>query len=118
MSRIINRCVSHLYIIYISVLVVVSSLLIPVKISNNLEMNYVELGQPIRYLVQDMSRRDPPTFPIKTGMMTPLEYPILEIRIGAMLVNITIVSLFFEACLLVYRLISTSDRNNKPNKTN
>ena len=109
---------SHFGIICFSVLLVISSLLIPVKISNNLEMNYVELGHPIRYLVQDIGRRDPPTFPIEIGIMTPLEYPILEIRAGAMLVNITIISLLFEAFLLIYRLILTAYRNNKPNNGN
>jgi len=118
MSIITKGWVSHFGIICFSVLLVISSLLIPVKISNNLEMNYVELGHPIRYLAQDIGRRDPPTFPIETGIMTPLEYPILEIRAGVMLANTTIISLLFEACQLIYCLILTAYRNNKPNKAN
>jgi len=102
---------THFYIIFLSVLVVVSSLRIPVTLLNRSEMSAVELGYPIGYLIQDISRGDPPEFPIDTGIMSPLEYPIMEIHAGVMLLNILIIYLFLGTCLSLYRLVFRTNSN-------
>lgn len=94
----------HVLIVCLSLLAVFLTLFLPVKVKSHSEMSQVALGYPLSYLEQDLSRRDPPSFPRYFSLMLPHENPILTIKYITLLVNIVIWILIFEffACFYIF----------------
>ena len=69
------KVLKHLIILAVSIVLTLSTIFIPVRVPNKLAMRSVELGYPIHYYSQDLSRLDPPSFPRKYPLQSPWEYP-------------------------------------------
>ena len=75
---------------------------IPVEIATKADMASVELGYPVKFLSQDLSGRDPPTFPRMEGLRSVHENAI-TMYWGALWVNIAIYMAIFETLLFIFR---------------
>ncbi|MFH1318645.1 MAG: hypothetical protein ABIH71_06490 [Candidatus Omnitrophota bacterium] len=73
--RIINSKHKYYLVMLLSLFLVSVSIFIPVKINTQMELSKIQLGFPLKFLIQDQGHLDPPFFPWKTNFMSPWEYP-------------------------------------------
>ena len=66
----------------LSLFVVMLSVIFPAIVEYYDEMCSISYGYPIRDITQDMSRLNPPDFPIYSVISLPYEYPLTEICAG------------------------------------
>ena len=66
---------THLVFVLLSTCLVVASLWIPTTVHDRSDMKSIQLGYPIRFVIQDVSRYDPPSFPWQYRIVSPWENP-------------------------------------------
>jgi len=93
---------THLVLVLLSTCLVVASLWIPTTVHDRSDMENTQLGYPIRFVIQDNSRYDPPSFPWLYQLGSPWESPT-ELKPMLFLGSVLIVLLLFELAATVFR---------------
>ncbi len=101
-------------IFFISILLVVLSLAIPVSVESQQQMKNVELGRPFPFLIQEL-HYDPPSFPRKYPIMSIWENRIKSFSFTVFFANIFIVYFFvlFLIRFITYFINLLTSRLNK-----
>ena len=69
-----KKIIKYLLIGFIALIIVIGTLSIPKTVYNKTDMQTVELGYPISFIIQDFTRLDPP-FPWEYNFGSPWEDP-------------------------------------------
>lgn len=93
---------THLVLLLLSTCLVVASLQIPTTVHDRSDMESIQLGYPIRFVIQDNSRFDPPSFPWQYQLVSPWESPT-ELKPFAFLGSVLIVLALLELAATVLR---------------
>jgi len=91
---------THLVLLLLSTGLVVASLWIPTTVHDRSDMESIQLGYPIRFVLQDNSRFDPPSFPWQYRLVSPWESPT-ELKPLAFLGSVLLVLLVLELAATV-----------------
>jgi len=102
-----------LFSLLISILFVVSSVLIPVTITERAEFTRVKFGYPLKFIIQDqftgaLGHPEGPSLPYPLTVLSPWENPT-QIRWIPLLANLVIVC---SCVILVYRTVIWIRRND------
>ncbi len=90
--------------LFLSFMILFYSLSTPTEVATKADMASVEFGYPIRFLSQDLSSKDPPSFPRMQGSGSLHDDPV-TMYWGALLINIVILMVSLEILLFIfYRL--------------
>ncbi len=93
---------NHFALVLLSICLVVASLWIPTTVRDRNGMKSIELGYPIRFVIQDNSRFDPPSFPWQYRLVSPWESPT-EPKLLAFLGSVLIVLALLELAATMLR---------------
>ncbi len=93
-------------ILLLSLILVLSSMFVPVEIRNKQYQSNIELGLPLKFLNQDQSRLDP-LFPAEVNIDSPWESPIRISLIKfffSMVIVFIVISLILNISTKLFRL--------------
>jgi hypothetical protein len=95
----------HALVILTSAILVLSSVMIPVRVATREEMKLVRMGYPIAFVAQDISRlsygeSDSPPLPRFIPLLSPLEHPV-QLSGGHLLLSVVIVYFSLTAVLRI-----------------
>jgi hypothetical protein len=97
-------------ILLLSLILVLSSVLVPVEVWNKQDQSNVELGLPLKFLNQDQSRLDP-LFPAKVNIDSPWESPVhislIKFSFSVIIVFI-VISLILNISTKLFRLLHSA----------
>lgn len=99
-------------IFFLSLIIVIATIMIPDKVDDYTELERVKFGYPIHYIIQDQTALSPSSYPIYSSILSPLEHPI-TISFWKFIISIFVVMsfLFFIFVLWKYTNIIHFKKN-------